>query len=159
MATGVSAATIFQGIAAATAVAGTAVSVDQSRKAAAAKKKADKASRAAAEIATQRNLRKNIVRARVAQAQLIASGGASGITGSSSLSGAVGGVASTAAGQQGFARTQQAGNAAFNAQQSRARGFQSNSALAGTIGNLPGQFGFDIGSIFKDRTNAADGIT
>lgn len=158
MATGITAATAIQAIAAGAAVAGTAVSIDQQRKASAASKKADAASRAAAEISTQRSNRKNIVRARVAQAQLIASGGASGITGSSSLSGAIGGVGSTAAGQRGFARTQQAGNAAFQNQQSRARGFQSNAAIAGQVANLPGQFGFDIGSIFKEKTDASDGI-
>jgi hypothetical protein len=140
----------------AVAAGGTAASIQQSRKANAAQKEADKASRAAAEIANQRNIRQNIVRARAAQAQLIATGQASGGGfGSSPIQGALGASQTQAASNVGFARSQLAAGNAINTLQSQARGFESNAATFGAISKLPSQFGFDTESLFKNLKDQA----
>lgn len=143
-------------VATAVAVGGTAATIHQQKKATRAQEKADKVSQAATEIANARNIRQNIVRARRAQAQLIAAGQAStgGFT-SSPIQGALASSQTQAAANQGFGATQQAAGGAINQLQSQARGNLSKAGTFGAIANLPGQFGFDIGSVFKSETDKA----
>jgi len=137
---------------AAVAVGGTAASIAAQRKAERTQDKADKVAKASAEIANQRNIRQNIVRARAAQAQLIAGGqAASGGFSSSPIQGALGASQTQAAANQGFGNVNQAAGGAINALNSQARSAASDAQTFGAVANLPGQFGFDIGSVFKQE--------
>jgi len=144
---------------AAVAAGGTAASIQQSRKAQARQEKADKAGRAAAEIANQRSIRQQIIRARAAQAQTIAQGQAltGGLSGNSAVAGGVGSIGTQAAGNIGFGNTQIGANNAINNLQSQARGAASNAATFGAIANLPGQFGFDVASSVRQITDKSGG--
>ena len=142
----------IQAAAAVAAVGGTAASIHQSRKAQRAQEKADDIARAQAEIQNQRQIRQNIIRSRAMQAQLIAQGqtqtGSFG--GSSAVTGALGSAQTQQAANTGFGLTTIAAGNSMNRQQTIANRAASNAATFGAIANLPGQFGFDLGSMIKN---------
>lgn len=144
-------------IAAAATVGGTVGQIQQQRAAGRKAEKIDRINTATQEISNQRNIRRNIVQARAAQAQLIAGGqAASGGFGSSNQLGALGSAQTQAAANRGFASTQIAAGTATNQLQSGIRGDISSANAFGAVAALPGQFGFDIGSIFKEQTDKAN---
>jgi len=136
---------------AAIAVGGTAASVQSSRRAQRAQEKADRISSAQTEIANQRSIRQNVIRSRVQQAQLQAQGQAQTGTfgGSSAVTGALGSAQTQAGANLGFAQTSMAAGGAINRQAMSARRHSSNAATFGAIAQLPGQFGFDLKSVFE----------
>lgn len=142
---------IIAAVGAAAAVGGTAASVHSSRKAQRAQEKADQVGNRQAEIANQRAIRQNLIRSRTQQARLITQGQAQtgSFTGSSSVAGALGSARTQQAANVGFAQQTQAAGAAVNRQMGRARGFGADAAMFGAVANLPGQFGFDLRSVFE----------
>ena len=138
----------------AAAVGGTAASLNSQRKSQAANEKAEAASRATSAIENQRKIRQNLLRTRVAQAQTTAAGFAQGSGfGSSGIQGANASVATQGAANQGNLNTQMAGNSAIQRNLSQSRGFQGDAATFGAIAALPGQFGFGMGDLMKQRTD------
>lgn len=141
----------FLGATAAVSAIGTGASIHQQRQAQRSAEKADKAGEAAANIQNQRAQRRQILQARVLQAQATSAGVASG--GSFSDSGARGAVSAlgaTAGGNIGAANTQIGAQNAINSQLSQARGFASRAQTFGQVAALPSQFGFDTASVFKE---------
>jgi len=133
---------------------GTAGQIASQRKAQRAAEKGDRINKAAQEISNQRNIRRNIVAARAQQAQLIASGqAAGGGFGSSNIQGALGSAQSQAASNLGFANTQIAAGNALNETRETQRKAVGAANTFGAIASLPGQFGFDTQSIFKQATD------
>lgn len=138
----------------AAAVGGTAASLRSQKKAQAATEKAEAASKAASAIENQRSIRQNLLRTRVAQAQTTAAGFAQGAGfGSSGIQGASSSIATQGAANRGNLNTQMAGNTAIQRNLSQSRGFQGDAATFGAIANLPGQFGFGVGDLMKQRTD------
>lgn len=142
---------ILKGVGAAAAVGGTAASVQQSRRSERAAEKSDEIGRAQAEIANQRQIRQNLIRSRAQQAQLISAGQAQtgSFGGTSSVQGALGSARTQQAANTGFANTSIAANAAQNRQLGNVRDAQGRAATFGSVAALPGQFGFDLASIFE----------
>lgn len=136
------------------AAGGTGASIHQQRKAVKAQEKADTIGKAAADIANQRQIRQNQLRTRVAQAQATAAGQAvSGGFGSSNIQGAIGSVQSQGASNLGNLNTQIASNNSIRNLNQQARGNIANAQTFGAIAELPGQFGFDTASVFKQFTD------
>lgn len=149
---------IAAGASAAAAAGGTAASIHQSRKATRAQEKADKASRAAAEIQNQRSIRQQILQARRAQAQTIAAGGAAtgSLGGNSAVQGGVASIGTQGASNIGFGNTQIGANNAILNQTTQARRAASNAATFGAIAKLPGQFGWDPRSSIRQIVDQSD---
>lgn len=142
----------------AAAVGGTVASISSQRKATRAQEKADAVGRATDAIKNQRAIRQQILRARAAQAQTIAAGQAqTGGFSSSGVQGAVSSIGAQGASNVGFANTQQGAGNAISELTSQARGYASNAQTFGAISALPGQFGWDIGSVFKQGTDKMGG--
>lgn len=139
------------------AAGGTAASISQQRKSQRAQEKASAVDRAQAEIANQRAIRQQIIRSRAQQAQLQAQGIATGTSDTSAQAGGLGSAQTQAAANVGFARQSQAAGRAVNELTSRASSAQGRAATFGAVAALPGQFGFDISSLFEqqvDQSNA-----
>ena len=138
-------------VAAVAAVVGTVSSVASSRKQAKASKtqrEGEEAARrvenATSRLANQREIRKRIAAQRIEQGNLEASAESSGVAGSSSLFGAVGGSQASAAGDIGFARARFSGSAGAagirgDAASSASRSLESAQQF-GTIAGVSGLF-------------------
>jgi hypothetical protein len=100
----------------------------------------------------------NRLAARRAQANTVAAGANLGAGfDSSPIVGGTASIASTAAGNAGFQRSQQAAGSAINQLTNQARGSFSDANTFGAIAQLPGQFGVGLGDMVRaneDRRNA-----
>lgn len=141
----------------AVAVGGTAASIQSQRKAQRKTEKADEVGRAAAAIKNQREIRQQLLQQRVALANTLATGqSTTGGFNSSGIQGASSSVISQGGANIGAANTGIAAGNAISSLQTQARGAQSDAATFGAIASLPGQFGFDIQSSFKQMANKKD---
>jgi hypothetical protein len=142
------------------AIAGTAVGVQQNKKAQDAAEDRDEVGQAQAALANQRAIRQSVAANNLQRARLLASGQAQGAGDSSAVSGALASSQTQAGANIGFARQTQAASSAINAATSRQRTALGNAATAQAVGSLPGQFGLDplrtLGKRFGQQGQADD---
>lgn len=116
-------------------VVSTGASVAATQEQVKAEKKRAKTQRRTQELARVKENRRAIAQRRVQEAEIIQGGEASGTRTNSAVSGAVGSLRSTTAGNIGFANTQFAGNTLASRQSERG---MRNAARLGTFANVAG---------------------
>jgi hypothetical protein len=122
----------------------TGVSIVQARKSAKDADEARQIQQKSADLQNQRRIRQSVERARIARAQVLASGQSqTGGFGSSGIQGGISSAQAQLGSSIGFANTLNAANTASNDALRKSNKAAANSALAGSIAQLPSQFGFN----------------
>ena len=140
------------------AIAGTAISIQQQRKASKEQRRQNKVSNRIAANKRMRDIRRSIAAQRIRRGEIQAQGFQFGVSGSSAVAGATGGLRSDLASNIGASNQQFTGQQAITSISDRISSLQSSASTFGSIASIAGNFTGGEGSAGAQNRAAVSGV-